>query len=65
MSPSQTTTASNSTTEIENSKLAAPEPEHCPGPESINAGQGDACKDVLIKKYVHHWHLKDLILILK
>ncbi|EER32388.1 protein NBP35 [Candida tropicalis MYA-3404] len=44
MSPSQTTTASNSTTEIENSKLAAPEPEHCPGPESINAGQGDACK---------------------
>lgn len=24
-------------------KLAAPEPEHCPGPESQNAGKGDAC----------------------
>lgn len=23
--------------------LVAPEPEHCPGPESQNAGQGDAC----------------------
>ncbi|RMZ85644.1 hypothetical protein DV737_g617, partial [Chaetothyriales sp. CBS 132003] len=24
--------------------LVAPEPEHCPGPESDQAGQGDACK---------------------
>src|ERR1700712_4364511 len=24
-------------------KLEAPEPEHCPGPESEQAGQGDAC----------------------
>lgn len=24
-------------------KLVAPEPEHCPGPESEKAGQGDAC----------------------
>ncbi|KAI9789435.1 MAG: cytosolic Fe-S cluster assembly factor nbp35 [Candelina submexicana] len=24
-------------------KLVAPEPEHCPGPESIQAGKGDAC----------------------
>jgi Mrp family chromosome partitioning ATPase len=24
-------------------KLVAPEPEHCPGPESEQAGQGDAC----------------------
>ncbi|RMZ77702.1 hypothetical protein DV738_g4245, partial [Chaetothyriales sp. CBS 135597] len=24
--------------------LVAPEPEHCPGPESEQAGQGDACK---------------------
>ncbi|KAK1057402.1 cytosolic Fe-S cluster assembly factor nbp35, partial [Friedmanniomyces endolithicus] len=23
--------------------LVAPEPEHCPGPESTLAGQGDAC----------------------
>src|ERR1700759_3443821 len=23
--------------------LVAPEPEHCPGPESQNAGKGDAC----------------------
>ena len=36
MSPSQT--------QIEKSQLAAPEPEHCPGPESELAGQGDACK---------------------
>ena len=25
-------------------KLVAPEPEHCPGPESQQAGQGDACQ---------------------
>ncbi|CAN3358871.1 cytosolic Fe-S cluster assembly factor Nbp35p [Diutina catenulata] len=25
-------------------ELIAPEPEHCPGPESENAGQGDACQ---------------------
>ncbi|KKY24457.1 putative cytosolic fe-s cluster assembling factor nbp35 [Phaeomoniella chlamydospora] len=25
-------------------KLVAPEPEHCPGPESEQAGQGDACR---------------------
>ncbi|KAF7513065.1 cytosolic Fe-S cluster assembly factor nbp35 [Endocarpon pusillum] len=25
-------------------KLIAPEPEHCPGPESEKAGQGDACQ---------------------
>ncbi|KAI5308523.1 cytosolic Fe-S cluster assembly factor nbp35 [Ascosphaera atra] len=25
------------------SQLVAPEPEHCPGPESATAGQGDAC----------------------
>ncbi|OCL05996.1 P-loop containing nucleoside triphosphate hydrolase protein [Glonium stellatum] len=24
-------------------KLVAPEPEHCPGPESLQAGKGDAC----------------------
>ena len=50
MSPSQT--------QIEKSQLAAPEPEHCPGPESELAGQGDACKGVLIKKYVLHKLLK-------
>ena len=55
MSPSQT--------QIEKSQLAAPEPEHCPGPESELAGQGDACKGVLIKKYVLHKLLKGLILI--
>jgi hypothetical protein len=26
------------------SQLVAPEPEHCPGPESQQAGQGDACQ---------------------
>jgi hypothetical protein len=25
-------------------QLVAPEPEHCPGPESQQAGQGDACQ---------------------
>ncbi|KAK2071237.1 hypothetical protein P8C59_005677 [Phyllachora maydis] len=29
---------------IEDANLIAPEPEHCPGPESLQAGKGDACQ---------------------
>ncbi|ODV69934.1 nuclear ATPase [Hyphopichia burtonii NRRL Y-1933] len=29
---------------ITKTQLSAPEPEHCPGPESENAGKGDACQ---------------------
>ncbi|EEA24418.1 cytosolic Fe-S cluster assembly factor nbp35 [Talaromyces marneffei ATCC 18224] len=44
MAPALTdTTAADLAAPTKTPNLVAPEPEHCPGPESEQAGQGDAC----------------------